>query len=676
MKLLARGSNKDIYEIEGEPLHLAFRFSGRISVFDVGALPEEIPGRSEALTLFARSVADYLDSKGVPQAYDAALSKAHDLYVQRRVSHPRIDGEIHDLVFIPLEIIVRWGVPVGSSLVKKDPAIYRVGQRFERPLVDFTTKLEAQDRPLLGAEAQSLCPRGLVLENLEAFVLGVGEHLRELFLKRGLEIWDAKFEAAFDPATGKIFLVDAITPDEIRLSLKGFERVPLSKELLRFWLRQTPWFDEVNTKKSSGRDDWKKGLSPAPNLGAWRLDVLSRIYSGLAELVAGVGSQTLMSVLRGEGIRPKVHVIGAGGREAALRWRFEKEGCQIVESSDGADLSFVAMDADLASGVADRLRAEGHWTVGASQPASRLEWSKHWGRQVASRAGLRSPRFSKKLQDFEGDTGVPVLKMDGLAAGKGVFLFDDRDALRAQIQDLENQHIDYHLEERCEGFEASAFFNIERDAWGRVTARYLGSAQDYKRRYLGDEGPNTGGMGALSPHPKVSDADIALFSEWALATALELESQGTPYRGVIYLGLMKDIKKDWVLIEYNARFGDPETQALVHLWPESQQIARSLGQLSLSSLPAEVSAASEDKTLCLALVHPDYPKPCAPLELRPWELRPSEDVLLFRTSSNTGRIAYLVGRAGTYLEAGDKIFSVLLESPWKDDVEWRADILK
>ncbi|MEO5666957.1 MAG: phosphoribosylaminoimidazolesuccinocarboxamide synthase [Bdellovibrionota bacterium] len=676
MKLLAHGSNKDIYEIEAEPRHLAFRFSGRISVFDVGALAEEIPGRSEALSLFARAVADHLAARGIPQAYDSELSKAYDVFVQRRVTHPRIDTSIHELSFVPLEIIVRWGVPVGSSLVKKDPERFKVGTRFKTPSVDFTTKLEAQDRALDREEAATLCPVGLKIENLEAFVLHVGQELKEMFASRELEIWDAKFETGFDPVTGKIFLVDAITPDEIRLTLKGFDAVPLSKELLRFWLRQTPWFDDVSRRKSAGGDDWKNGLSRAPRLGAWRLDALSRIYRGLAELVAGVGSQTLLSVLRGEGQKPKVHIIGSGGREAALAWRFEKEGCDVVADAAQADMTFVGMDADLASGVADTLRAQGVWAVGPSQAASRLEWSKHFGREVADDAAIRSPHFDKHLSDFDPAGRPPVLKMDGLAAGKGVFLFDTWPELETQVRELKSQEIEFHLEERCEGYEASVFFNIERDAWGRVTARYLGSAQDFKRRHEGDHGPNTGGMGALSPHPKLKTEDLEIFRGWALKTAEQMEKRGTPYRGVIYLGAMKDKRKSWVLIEYNARFGDPETQALVLLWPESLSVARSLGQLSLSSLPEEISEETAQKTLCLALVHPEYPKSCLPVKLPTWQPRVGGDLAFFRTSSLTGRLAYLVGRGTDYPEAAKMIASILAESPWKGLVEWRADILK
>jgi phosphoribosylamine--glycine ligase len=183
-------------------------------------------------------------------------------------------------------------------------------------------------------------------------------------------------------------------------------------------------------------------------------------------------------------------------------------------------------------------------------------------------------------------------------------------------------------------------------------------------------------MGALAPHPKLLPADIELFTQWALATAVELEKRGTPFRGVIYLGLMKDLKRGWVLIEYNARFGDPETQALVLLWPESTQVARSLGQLSLLSLPHEVSSSASEKTLCLALVHPEYPRACAPLKLEPWNPEVTDKLGFFRTSSSSGRIAYLVGRGETYLEAGDRIFASLLSSPWKDQVEWRSDILK
>jgi phosphoribosylamine--glycine ligase len=680
LKLVARGSNKDIYEIKGVPDHLLFRMSSRISVFDVGALDEDIPERGHSLERFALSVARHLKTCGVKQAWDAELSHKYQGFVQKRVVHAKVPSPSSTpRVFVPLEVIVRWGVPVGSSLVKKDPALFKVGTRFEKAQVDFTTKLEAQDRGLDKEEAQSLCPEGLYLENVENFVLEVGSHLQKFFSEKGLELWDAKFELAWDIRSKELLLVDAITPDELRLTLKGLDKVPLSKELLRFWLRQSMWYEEVLVAKSRGGDKWRENLPPSPRLGPWRSNFLSRVYVLLADLIEGRSHTQLLDLLRGRDPQvpqPKVCVLGGGGRETALRWRFENEGCRCVDKAEEADAVFVSLDLDLAEGVADELRARRLWTFGPSKAASKLEWSKIFGREIATQAGVPTPEYSLVRESLSSEA-LPVIKMDGLAAGKGVFLPETEEAFQEILKDLNHQKVEYLLEERCSGEEASVFFLIERDAWGRERARFLGSAKDFKRRYLGDEGPNTGGMGAYAPHPSLKPEDISVFRKWAEATASCMLQRQQAFRGILYLGLMRDPKKGWVLIEYNARLGDPETQALVALWPESQHVARSLLQLTpWTEWPDAIDEENASKSLCLALVHPDYPKSAEPLNLESWSFPSKRDLQVFQTSSRTGRVAYIVGQGASYLEAGDKVFDALLECPWKDQVEWRSDILR
>jgi phosphoribosylaminoimidazole-succinocarboxamide synthase len=677
-ELVGQGSNKNIYKLAEHPQYLLFEFSSRISVFDVGALPYEIPLRDKNLERFALAVAQHLQSCGVPQAWDAELSQQHKGYVQRAVAHEKFPAIADtDLIFIPLEVILRWGVPVGSSLAKdpQSPHYQAPNTRFQKAKIDYTTKLESQDRPLSFEEAQSLCPQGVVLEKLENFVMAAAAHLKEFLHQKGLEIWDVKFELAWDSQKKQFLLVDALTPDEMRLTFKGIDKIPLSKELLRFWLRQTYWYEELALQKKSNVTSWKKSLQPPPTLGPWRTQFLSRLYLGLAELLTNSDSKELLSLLRGEGPRPRVCVLGSGGRELALRWRLEKENCEITSEAQQADAVFVSLDADLAAGVADALRAESLWVFGPSQKASRLEWSKIFGREVAVQAQVPCPRYSINKNDFTHDKELPVIKMDALAAGKGVFLAETQESFDAIISDLEKQKISYYFEERCAGPEASVFFVIERDAWGRVVPRYLGSAKDFKRRFLGDEGPNTGGMGAYAPHPDLEPKEIEIFKTYALQTALEMEKRGEPYRGILYLGLMKDRHKGWVLIEYNARFGDPETQALVQVWSEEIPVARSLLQLSPLTQISEVSD-NESRALCLSLVHPEYPKACEALDLPTWKPEEQDDIKVFLTPSRTGRIAYMVGKGATHFEAGDRIFDVLLASPWKDILEWRTDILR
>jgi len=232
------------------------------------------------------------------------------------------------------------------------------------------------------------------------------------------------------------------------------------------------------------------------------------------------------------------------------------------------------------------------------------------------------------------------------------------------------------LEERLSGFEASIFFSIQ-PGFSKTEIRFLGTAQDFKRRYEGNEGPNTGGMGALSPHPKITTDDIKTFFTWAQKTSEVLESEGRPFCGILYLGVMKDEKKGWHLIEYNARPGDPETEALVVLWPSEHKILRSL--LCLSVETGQDIHVENTKVVCLSLVRPEYPAvnfADKNFSLPSWNFKNTENCLLFKSESQTGRVAFLVGKSKeSYQEAGDLLFETLVESPWRKHLEWRADLI-
>ncbi len=708
---IAEGSNKNLWKLECDDSSVnsfvAFEFSDRISVFDWGPLDCDILDRGKNLERFALALARHLDFKGIAQACDLEMSKKEECFVSKRVSHPKHSLDSNDYVFLPLEFIVRWGIPQGSSLLKRAPEKYSLWQRFEKPMVEYSTKLEAQDRMLEAEEAQALLANTQAkLNDIEAFLQKLCPVVESFFDDRGLEIWDAKFELAINLKTKKLMLVDAITPDELRLYMKGLRRVPLSKELLRLWLRQTPWFDSVALVKSKTKTpqpqsanwqsaNWQSLVKyPQPQLGVWRSKKLSHLYEALAKLAEDAQSKSLWNWIRQD--EPcKVAVIGGGGREEALRWRLKLEGVEICDAKTVASLMlfkpteidavFVSMDNDLEAGLVDELSQKGFWTFGPTKAASKLEWSKLFGREVAVAAKVPTPFFSKNLNDFErgaapphGD--VPVLKLDGLAAGKGVFLFESWEALDEKLLLLNEGKKDYYFEERCEGFEASIFFECLRDSSGRPSVKFLGSAQDFKRRFLGDEGPNTGGMGAWVPHPKLTEDDIALFNDWAQRTVQMMDQRGNFYRGILYIGAMRDSKQGWKLIEYNARFGDPETQALVGQWPRGSKILRSM--LSLSTEFAndyefeKTQMTSLSSSLCLSLVHPQYPEKAVPIELSPWEFSSDENSQLFLTTSKTGRLAYIVAQAPNRHEAGDKVFEILLDCPWKDLVEWRTDILK
>lgn len=700
LKKIASGSNKNIYALEkseegAETNAVAFEFSDRVSVFDWGPLRADFKGRGQSMERFASAIIKELAKEGIASSFLPELSAKQKMYCSQWVEHPKFENKAastsSDFVFLPLEVIVRWGVPLGSSLLKTND--YREWERFDAPRLDYTTKLEAIDRPLEKAEIDKiLTTKECAVADLEAFTLRAAEAMRGLLEKRGLEIWDAKFEVAFNKRTGEFQLVDAITPDEMRLTLKGMRKVSLSKELLRLWLRQTPWFLQIQSAKKSGNQDWKTQVKlPEPQLGSWRTQKFVGLYEALADLMEDASSQSLWNWLRSSEEVPVVSVIGGGGREEALRWRLKKEGVQVSEAqtveavqrlgADKLDAVFVSMDGDLAEGVVDELAAKSYWTFGPTQSASKLEWSKTFGRELALKAEIPSPLHSADIAQFSRNEKPPVLKLDALAAGKGVFVCNTWDELDQEIKKVQESGASFYFEEQLSGEEASLFFECFTGPGGKSQAKFLGSSKDFKRRFLGDEGPNTGGMGALAPHPTLKSEAVEQIHSWVDRLLKVMDADENPYRGVLYVGAMKDHKKGWSLIEFNSRFGDPETQALCCGWAEDKAVLRSMLQLQLeyqSSYFDDVLTLNEtgEKVLCLSLVHPDYPGKAEPLHLQNWDFPNSASTQVYRTQSQTGRIAYVVSKAASYLEAGDSVFETLLQSPWKDDVEWRMDILK
>ncbi|MBT8460678.1 MAG: phosphoribosylamine--glycine ligase [Boseongicola sp.] len=292
-------------------------------------------------------------------------------------------------------------------------------------------------------------------------------------------------------------------------------------------------------------------------------------------------------------------ILGGGGREHALAWAAlqnpkcdvlivapgnagiaEIATCADLDINDGAvvvafaeehsiDFVIVGPEAPLAAGVSDDLRAAGFLVFGPSQAAAELEASKGFTKEVCDAAGAPTAAWAR-FTDAEGakayvrEQSAPiVVKADGLAAGKGVVVaMSEAEALDA-IEDMFGGAFgaagaEVVIEEFMEGEEASFFVLCDG-----LDALPIGTAQDHKRVGEGDKGPNTGGMGAYSPAPVLSD-DVAqrTMDEIVIPTLAEMVRRGTPYQGVLYVGLMI---KDGAprLVEYNVRFGDPECQILM-----------------------------------------------------------------------------------------------------------------
>jgi phosphoribosylamine--glycine ligase len=277
-------------------------------------------------------------------------------------------------------------------------------------------------------------------------------------------------------------------------------------------------------------------------------------------------------------------LVGSGGREHALAWKLAQspsltelhaapgnpgiatlavchpvsaddvEGVLDLARSIDADLVIVGPEAPLVAGLADALRQVGIAVFGPGRGAARIEGSKSFAKDVMHAAGV--PTAAR----LDVPQAPCVVKADGLAAGKGVFVCPTQDELAAGLAAAAALGGDVLVEELLVGPEVSLFALCDG-----TNAVALPPAQDFKRAYDGDQGPNTGGMGAFAPVGSLSDAEIESLVELVHRPVLaELAARGAPFVGLLYAGLMLTPDGPRV-IEFNCRFGDPETQALVPL---------------------------------------------------------------------------------------------------------------
>ena len=309
----------------------------------------------------------------------------------------------------------------------------------------------------------------------------------------------------------------------------------------------------------------------------------------------------------------KVLVVGSGGREHALAWAIARStsltelhaapgnpgiaaiaSCHPVRSDDpaslvplvrelGIDLVVVGPEAPLVAGLADELRQHGIAVFGPGAAAARIEGSKAFAKDVMEAAGVPTART------FALARPPCVVKADGLAAGKGVWICRTQRELDAGLRGATSLGQPFHVEELLEGKEVSVFALCDGSR-----ALALPAAQDYKRAFDGDEGPNTGGMGSYSPVPHLGERDVAKLVATVVEPVLaELAQRRTPFLGCLFAGLMLTPDGPRVL-EFNCRFGDPETQSLLPRLEGdllAALAAAAQGDLRGLSLPVSAQAA-------------------------------------------------------------------------------------
>jgi phosphoribosylamine--glycine ligase len=396
-------------------------------------------------------------------------------------------------------------------------------------------------------------------------------------------------------------------------------------------------------------------------------------------------------------------LLGSGGREHALGWKLAQSPlcdklwaapgnpgiAQLAEctSLDATDhdaviafakdnaigLVVIGPEAPLVDGLADSLRAAGIDTFGPSKQAAQLEGSKGFTKELCQRAGIPTARY-ERCTSLEAAWGALkrfkppfVLKADGLAAGKGVVIAETYEQAQEALGEMFDGRFgsagsEVVIEQFLTGEEASFFALTDGTAIVPI-----GTAQDHKRVGEGDTGPNTGGMGAYSPAPVLTDAlQAQVMREIVEPTVRTMAAEGTPYSGVLYAGLM--LTKDGPqLIEYNARFGDPECQVLMmRLESDLVELMQACAQGRLAEVDAP--ELSDDFALTVVMAaegYPDTPKKGGRIDLGEAE---ADGARVFHAgtkldgdtlTSSGGRVLNVTARGSSATEAQARAYAAV-----------------
>jgi len=394
-----------------------------------------------------------------------------------------------------------------------------------------------------------------------------------------------------------------------------------------------------------------------------------------------------------------VLVVGSGAREHALAWRIGQSGelselhaapgnpgiaalgqCHPVRADDGdgllslaltigADLVVIGPEGPLVAGVADLLRQNGVAVFGPSAAAARIEGSKTFAKDVLRSAGVPTAETLSVAR------APCVIKADGLAAGKGVFVCRTAEEVDAALLELAVLGGDFVIEELLDGPEVSLFALSDG-----ATVVPLGAAQDFKRSRDGDEGPNTGGMGAYSPLPWLTDTK-ALVEAIHAPVIEQLARRGAPFVGCLFAGLMLTADGPKVL-EFNARFGDPETQVLMPRVGDG--LLPALAAAAHGTLGSTTVELSDDAAVTVVLAGPEYParSDYAGVPIAGIDAAEEAGALVFHGGTavrdrhvvtNGGRILSVTGTGPTVADARSRAYAAAHLISF-DGVQFRRDI--